>query len=183
MSVAEPACATVLAWLAGVADPEIPAVSICDLGIVRDVAWTGDGDERTLHVALTPTYSGCPAMREIADDVVALLRAHDIARVAIDVRLSPPWTTDWLTAIGREKLRAYGISPPRERDVAPATAPSTTPAHLDLVALLGAIDERVVCPRCSTSDVTLVSRFASTPCKALYRCTRCGEPFDHFKAH
>lgn len=179
MNACEPDRETLFAWLAEVPDPEIPAISICDLGIVRDVAWSGAGADRTLHVAITPTYAGCPAMRAIADDVVATLRARGVARVTIETRLAPPWTTDWLGAAGREKLRAYGISPPRTRDATDAAHATS----IDLVTLLGAIDERAACPRCGESDVALVSRFASTPCKALYRCSRCGEPFDHFKVH
>jgi len=168
--------AEIFAWLADVPDPEIPAISICDLGIVRD-AWWSDELDATLHVAITPTYAGCPAMRTIASDVVAALHARGIANVAIETRLSPPWTTDWLTADGREKLRAFGISPPRARDA------NDGRGTLDLVSLLAEPDERAACPRCASTTVVLVSRFASTPCKALYRCGVCREPFDHFKTH
>ncbi len=172
--------AEVFAWLADVPDPEIPAISICDLGIVRDAWWSDDADA-TLHVAITPTYAGCPAMRAIASDVVAALHARGIANVAIETRLSPPWTTDWLTAAGREKLHAFGISPPRARDAAGVR--DAAHADLDLVTLLAEPEERAACPRCASTTVVLVSRFASTPCKALYRCGVCREPFDHFKTH
>ena len=173
----EPSVADVLAWLEAVPDPEIPVISIRDLGIVRDVRWSGEGTRRTLTVAITPTYAGCPAMRVIEADIVAALRARGIARTVVETCLAPAWSTDWLTANGREKLRAYGISPPRPRDLA------TDSRTLDLVALLGTLVERAVCPRCASHDVELVSRFGSTPCKALYRCVACREPFDHFKAH
>lgn len=145
-------------WLAEVADPEIPVLSVVDLGIVREVCWRGAGAERTLHVALSPTYSGCPATAVIRRDVESALRARGVANLELEVRLAPPWSTDWITPAGREKLHAYGIAPPSQ-------------------------PRAVVCPRCSAADVQLVSRFGSTPCKALYRCNACREPFDHFKCH
>jgi ring-1,2-phenylacetyl-CoA epoxidase subunit PaaD len=168
-----PSVEAILGWLEAIPDPEIPVLSILDLGIVRDVAWTEEDGEPMLAVAVTPTYSGCPAIRTIEGDIVRELHARGIANVALGVRLSPPWTTDWLTATGREKLRAYGISPPRLRAVE-ADAP------FDLGALE---DERARCPRCDSDRVELVSRYGSTPCKALYRCGACREPFDHFKTH
>jgi ring-1,2-phenylacetyl-CoA epoxidase subunit PaaD len=150
--------AEVWTWLDAVPDPEIPVISVVDLGIVRDVAWVpGDGGS-TLKVTITPTYSGCPASRVIERDIEAALREHGVERVALDVRLAPPWTTDWLSLAGRQKLRAYGIAPP-ERAAA------------------------VACPRCASFDVETISWFGSTPCKALYRCKACREPFDHFKCH
>jgi ring-1,2-phenylacetyl-CoA epoxidase subunit PaaD len=164
---------TIWSWLGAIPDPEIPVLSILDLGIVRDVRFEDEGDERVLRVAVTPTYSGCPAIRAIERDIVRELHAHGIERVTLETRLSPSWTTDWLTTAGREKLRAYGISPPRARAV-------------DANALLEIgtfVDERARCPRCASDTVELVSRFGSTPCKALYRCGACREPFDHFKAH
>jgi ring-1,2-phenylacetyl-CoA epoxidase subunit PaaD len=161
------------AWLGDIPDPEIPAISILDLGIVREICWSDAAGERVLHVALTPTYCGCPAIRTIERDVVRTLTEHGIARVVLEVRLAPAWTTDWLTSAGREKLRAYGISPPNQ----PAFDPD---APIDLLAFAL---ERVTCPRCTSSSVELISRFGSTPCKALYRCTACREPFDHFKSH
>ena len=169
----EPAIAEIWTWLGEIPDPEIPAISILDLGIVRDVSWSDDEGERALHVAITPTYSGCPAIRAIEREIVRLLGTRGIARVALDVRLAPAWTTDWLSIAGREKLRDYGISPPRARAIDPN-------APIDLTSF---VDERAACQRCGSSAVELVSRFGSTPCKALYRCTACREPFDHFKAH
>jgi len=170
---ARPAVGDVWAILEQIADPELPAVSIVDLGIVRDVAWTGDSNAAALRVAITPTYSGCPAMRAIEREIVDRLAAHGIDRVVLEVWLAPAWTTDWMTAAGREKLRAYGISPPGSR--AAATAGS-----IDLVSVP---DERAHCPRCGSTTAELISRFGSTACKALYRCTVCREPFDHFKRH
>jgi ring-1,2-phenylacetyl-CoA epoxidase subunit PaaD len=164
---AAPDTTRVWEWLAAVPDPEIPAISVVDLGIVRDVAW----DVGVLRVTITPTYSGCPASAVIARDIVRALQARGVEHVALEVRLAPPWTTDWLTEAGREKLRAYGISPPR--------AGAGTPSAV----IRPAPDEGAACPRCASSDVTLTSRFGSTPCKALYRCNACREPFDHFKCH
>jgi ring-1,2-phenylacetyl-CoA epoxidase subunit PaaD len=169
----DPPIAEIWAWLGEIADPEIPAISILDLGIVRDVSWSGDDGERALHVAVTPTYSGCPAIRAIEREIVRVLGSRGVARVVLDVRLAPAWTTDWLSAAGRQKLRDYGISPPRR----PAADPN---APIDLV---GFADERAACPRCGSNAVEIVSRFGSTPCKSLYRCTACREPFDHFKSH
>jgi ring-1,2-phenylacetyl-CoA epoxidase subunit PaaD len=168
-----PGVAEIWGWLEAIPDPEIPVISILDLGIVRDVSWTTEDGEPALRVAVTPTYSGCPAIAAIERDIVTQLHAHGIERVLLEVQLAPAWTTDWLTATGREKLRAYGISPPRPHAVDPN-------APLDLGALM---DERAACPRCGSDRVELVSRFGSTPCKALYRCVVCREPFDHFKAH
>jgi ring-1,2-phenylacetyl-CoA epoxidase subunit PaaD len=162
--------AEIWAWLGEIADPEIPVISILDLGIVRDIAWSGEA----LSVTVTPTYSGCPAIRVIERDIVALLHARGIADVTIVVAYAPAWTTDWLTAQGREKLRAYGISPPRLRAATNAG---------DAIDLTRFVDEHAACPRCGSEDVTLTSRFGSTPCKALYVCKTCREPFDHFKSH
>lgn len=169
MIAARPDLATVWRWLEEVADPELPILSVVDLGIVRDVAW-GDGDNGGLTVTVTPTYCGCPATRVIERDITRTLREHGVNEVVLAVRLTPPWTTEWLSAAGREKLRAYGIAPP---------ARGTTGA-LDITTLR---EPRVACPRCESVDVALTSRFGSTPCKALYRCNACREPFDHFKCH
>jgi ring-1,2-phenylacetyl-CoA epoxidase subunit PaaD len=146
------------AVLADVPDPEIPAVSVIDLGIVRDI------DATAPSVVVTPTYTGCPATAVIARSIRAALDAAGLAEVAIRARLDPPWTTDWITDEGRGKLRAYGIAPP------PASA-----------SLRGA--QPVGCPRCASSATEEISRFGSTLCKALWRCTACGEPFDAFKCH
>jgi len=153
-------------WLAEVPDPEIPAVSVVDLGIVRDVAW--DGDE--LAVAVTPTYSGCPATSVIAFQIEDALRAKGLDRVRLERRLSPPWTTAWIAEEGRRKLAAYGIAPPDE---------SAGPASP--LSRLGGRRPAVYCPRCGSAHTSRVSEFGSTPCKAQYRCDDCLEPFDYFK--
>ncbi|MCX7645680.1 MAG: phenylacetate-CoA oxygenase subunit PaaJ [Rhodobacteraceae bacterium] len=158
----------VWAWLSELADPEIPVLTLTDLGVIRDVAWEGD----TLAVTVTPTYSGCPATAAIEMDIAAALRARGIERLALRRQLSPPWTTAWITAAGRKKLRGYGIAPPVEG----------TAATGRVAALLGARLE-VPCPRCGSPDTEEVSRFGSTPCKALWRCRACREPFDYFKCH
>jgi ring-1,2-phenylacetyl-CoA epoxidase subunit PaaD len=136
--------------LAEVPDPEIPVVSVVELGIVRDVS-----PER---VTITPTYSGCPATLAIEQSIRTALDAAGYRQVRIDTVLSPPWTTNWITPEGSEKLRAYGIAPP-DRSGA------------------------VACPQCGSADVEEVSRFGSTPCKSQYRCRSCLEPFDRFKCH
>ncbi len=148
-----PSTDTVWEWLDAVPDPEIPVISVVDLGIVRGVAWRGE----TLEVAVTPTYSGCPATSVIALDIETALRDRGIADVAVTRQLSPAWTTDWLSEKGRAKLEDYGIAPPR-----PAGGP-----------------ER--CPLCHGVDLHRISRFGSTPCKAQWRCADCLEPFDYFK--
>ena len=153
MVALKPSVAEVWDWLDAVPDPEIPVISVVDLGIVRDVAWQGD----VLQVTLTPTYSGCPATAVIALEVERALRAKGVDRVELKRRLSPAWTTDWLSAKGRAKLEAYGIAPP-----SPAGGP-----------------ER--CPHCGAREVERISQFGSTPCKAQWRCTVCLEPFDYFK--
>ena len=145
-----------------VADPEIPVLSIADLGVLRDARVTDAG---TVEVDITPTYSGCPAMNMIALNVeTALAEAGIAARVKLV--LSPAWTTDWMTEQGRERLRAYGIAPP---------APKASRR-----ALFG-MDEEIACPRCGSTATEKLSEFGSTACKSLWRCTACREPFDHFK--
>jgi ring-1,2-phenylacetyl-CoA epoxidase subunit PaaD len=153
-------------WLGDVPDPEVPAVSVMDLGIVRDVRW--DGDE--LIVAVTPTYSGCPATSVIALEIEAALRAKGIDSLRVERRLSPPWTTDWITQEGRRRLEAYGIAPPAEN----AGGPSPFDRFLRKSLT-------IACPRCRSENTDRVSEFGSTPCKAQYRCRDCLEPFDYFK--
>jgi ring-1,2-phenylacetyl-CoA epoxidase subunit PaaD len=153
-------------WLDDVPDPELPPVSITDLGIVRDVRIDGD----TVVVALTPTYAGCPATEAIAADVERVLHDRGIERVRIERQLSPPWTTDWITARGRERLHAEGMAPPNTVGLAHG------PVVLNRF-------EGVRCPRCGSSATAEISHFGSTPCKALYRCTACSEPFDYVKPH
>jgi ring-1,2-phenylacetyl-CoA epoxidase subunit PaaD len=136
-----------------VPDPEIPVISVTDLGIVRAVKWDGND----LLVTVTPTYSGCPATAIISLDISTALQKKGVGSVKINMQLSPPWTTDWLTESGRAKLLEYGIAPP-----SPAGGPSC-------------------CPQCGSSRTEKISQFGSTPCKAAWRCMDCLEPFDYFK--
>ncbi|MEQ8294796.1 MAG: 1,2-phenylacetyl-CoA epoxidase subunit PaaD [Roseovarius sp.] len=140
-------------WLNEIPDPEIPAISLTDLGIIRDVAWADD----TLTVTVTPTYSGCPATSLINFEIETTLRTHGIEKLTLKRQLSPAWTTDWMTEEGRAKLEAYGIAPPQ-----PAGGPKA-------------------CPRCQSDNLERLSQFGSTPCKAQWRCRDCLEPFDYFK--
>jgi ring-1,2-phenylacetyl-CoA epoxidase subunit PaaD len=135
--------------LSRVPDPEIPCVSVVDLGIVRDVK---DG-----AVVITPTYTGCPATLAIEADIRVALDRAGLSAIKIETMLSPPWTTDWISAVGREKLHKYGIAPPTRTDTQ--------------------------CPRCGSTHTEELSRFGSTPCKSLHRCLDCREPFDRFKCH
>jgi ring-1,2-phenylacetyl-CoA epoxidase subunit PaaD len=147
--------------LGAVPDPEIPAISIVELGIVRDVR------EAPLAVLVTPTYTGCPATRVIEASIRQALDDAGLDGVAIEIVLSPPWTTDWISEAGRNALHAYGIAPP--------------PMGADAQGL--ADSEPTICPQCASTDTEEVSRFGSTPCKALWRCLTCAEPFDRFKCH
>ncbi len=149
----KPATDTIWDWLDKVPDPEIPVISVVDLGIVRDVRWDGD----TVEVAVTPTYSGCPATTVISLDIETALRDHGLDKIRITTRINPPWTTDWLSDTGRAKLLEYGIAPP--------TAAGGPDA----------------CPRCKSANVKRISQFGSTPCKAQWQCKDCLEPFDYFK--
>ncbi len=150
-------------WLAEVTDPEIPVLTIEDLGVLRDVRWEAD----RLHVVITPTYSGCPAMMTIRMEIVQTLKAHGIDQVRIEERISPAWTTDWMSEEGRQKLRAYGIAPP-EGQAGGRSALFGEPVQPE-------------CPQCGSASTEQVSEFGSTACKALYRCRDCLEPFDYFK--
>jgi ring-1,2-phenylacetyl-CoA epoxidase subunit PaaD len=148
-----------------VLDPEVPVLTIEDLGVLRDVTVDDDG---AVTVTVTPTYSGCPAMEAIEHDVEAAVRDAGFDRVAVRRVLSPAWTTDWMSDEGRRKLEAYGVAPPHVRggqDGAPV-----------LVSL------SVRCPQCGSPETRELSRFGSTACKSLWQCTACREPFDHFKA-
>ncbi|MDH0732026.1 phenylacetate-CoA oxygenase subunit PaaJ [Pseudomonas sichuanensis] len=149
------------AWavLAEVMDPEVPVVSVVDLGIVRDLDWRAGH----LHLVVTPTYSGCPATEVIEGDIRQALELAGFAEPALERRLMPAWSTDWISAQGRERLRAYGIAPP------------VGSASLRGTAL------NVCCPQCGSAHTELLSQFGSTACKALYRCRACLEPFDYFK--
>ena len=157
----------VYAWLQEVPDPEIPVLSVVDLGVVRDVSWDGDA----CVVVITPTYSGCPAMREITQDIQQTLARHGIDEVRVETRLAPAWTTDWMSEKGREALKGYGIAAPAERaiDISGISRRAAAPA--------------IACPLCGSRDTRMVSNFGSTSCKALYRCVSCREPFDYFKTH
>jgi ring-1,2-phenylacetyl-CoA epoxidase subunit PaaD len=167
-AIARPTVEQVLAWLEEVPDPEIPVVSIMDLGIVREVFWRHD----ELVVAITPTYSGCPAMAVIEQEIGRALALRGLSKVRLERRLAPAWTTDWLSAKGRLQLREYGIAPPTEK-VIDIAGISRTP-H---------VEPGVCCPHCGSAHTKLTSRFGSTACKALYKCTDCLEPFDYFKPH
>lgn len=135
---------------AGVSDPEIPVLTISDLGILREVGMEGE----VLVVTITPTYSGCPAMRQISDDIELALGKVGFDPVLVRTVHDPSWTTDWMTEAGKSKLAAFGIAPP---------------------------GREVLCPRCAANDSRMVARFGSTACKALMVCSSCGEPFDYFK--
>lgn len=160
-----------VAWdvLGRVPDPEVPAVSVRDLGILREVIPHAHG----LEIVLTPTYSGCPATEVIEHDVLAALRAANLGPAWVTLRRAPAWTTDWITAEGRRKLAEYGIAPP-----APVRADGAIP-----ISFFGRQpnDERLECPRCKSKQTERLSAFGSTACKALYRCLACREPFEYFK--
>jgi len=150
----KPDTGTVRRWLAVVTDPEIPVLSLEDLGVLRDIHWQDD----TLVVTISPTYTGCPAMDRMRADIEATLRARGVQRLHITEQLNPPWSTDWISQKGLAALQAYGIAPPKHSG-------------------------EVRCPQCDSANTTLISRFGSTACKALYKCEDCLEPFDYFKCH
>jgi ring-1,2-phenylacetyl-CoA epoxidase subunit PaaD len=156
-------------WLAAVPDPEIPVLSLVDLGVIREIRY----DEDTLVVAVTPTYSGCPATAIINLDIGTALRAHGVASLRLERRLSPPWTTAWISEAGRRKLRDYGIAPPVEGTAADGRVTARIAAMIS--------PPLVACPRCGSIQTNKVSQFGSTPCKAAYACQDCLEPFDYFK--
>ena len=151
----------ILLILQEVCDPEIPVLSILDLGILRDIKINGD----EVEVIITPTYSGCPAMDAISIDIRLKLIEHGYKKVKITSVLSPAWTTDWMTEHGKRKLKEYGIAPPK------------------LSGDLKSPDNLPSCPQCNSSNTKLLSQFGSTACKALYQCNDCKEPFDYFKCH
>jgi ring-1,2-phenylacetyl-CoA epoxidase subunit PaaD len=154
----------ILSLLSEIPDPEIPVISIVDLGVVRDITVI---DTKSIEVTLTPTYSGCPAMKQMEDDVTRKLSEAGFEKIKLVTAYHPPWTTDWLSEETKLKLQEYGIAPPEE---------STT----DKSFLTGKT-KTVTCPRCKSRNSTMVSQFGSTACKALYRCKDCLEPFDYFK--
>ena len=154
--------AQILNWLEEVSDPEIPVLSVVDLGVVRDVQL----EDKFWIVTITPTYSGCPAMQVMEDDIRSKLHEKGVSHVKVRTVLSPAWTTDWLSEKGRIKLREYGIAPPEQ--------------EVDK-SVLFAEPTVVPCPKCLSRDTRMVSQFGSTACKAHYQCNNCQEPFDYFK--
>ena len=148
-----------------VPDPEVPVISVVELGVVREVVIDGEA----VTVTMTPTYSGCPAMKEMEADIRTALNARGIAQVDVKLVLSPAWTTDWIGPEAREKLRAYGIAPPGK-------------AEPQGLVMLTRARQPVQCPRCGSRDTRLQSEFGSTACKAIHSCHSCREPFDAFKA-
>ena len=149
-------------YLEEVFDPEVPVLTVVDLGVVRDVEWDG----KHCKVTITPTYSGCPAMKRMEDDIIEKLQEKGIDDVSVDLVLSPAWSTDWLSENGHRKLREYGIAPPEDE-------PDKSVLFADPV--------KVPCPKCGSTNTRLISQFGSTACKAQYQCNDCLEPFDYFK--
>lgn len=147
-----------------VSDPEVPVLSVVDLGVVRDIQLTENGG---LHITITPTYSGCPAMNVMEHNIRQAALTFGV-EVEVTTTLSPPWTTDWLTESGKNKLREYGIAPPED--------------EVDKNVLFGK-PTVIPCPKCGSKDTKMVSHFGSTACKAHYQCNTCLEPFDYFKCH
>ena len=161
--------------LESVTDPEIPVVNLREMGILRAVRQGPNG----LEVVITPTYSGCPAMSQMADDVANALSGAGVSANVI-TQLAPAWSTDWMTPEGRDKLRAYGIAPPVKSACA-AAASAQVMAFAPRQGL--AVRDTVACPQCGSNNTTEISHFGSTACKALYRCLQCMEPFDYFKPY
>jgi len=159
-------------WLHEVPDPEIPVISVVDLGIVRDVQATAVDGEVVCTVVITPTYSGCPAMAVIARDIADAFKRHGVARVEIQTRLSPAWTTDWMSDLGKRQLKSYGIAPPAQQVI-----------DISGISRKRLLAPKVACPHCNSMNTICISQFGSTSCKSLYRCKDCLEPFDYFKAH
>ena len=188
------ALAHVWQLLESLTDPEIPVVTLRELGILRDVrtALAQDGTEQ-LEVVITPTYSGCPAMGQIEDDVHTLLQAHGL-KGKVKTQLAPAWTTDWITPEAKEKLRAYGIAPPHSGADHDCQTPSGNAHRTGASSIIqfaarsasnpGRHEQLAVpCPQCNSNNTTETSHFGSTACKALYRCLDCMEPFDYFKPY
>lgn len=150
------------AWLTEVCDPEIPVLSLYDLGVLRDIECIGD----EWIITITPTYSGCPAMKTMEDDILQKLREKGLENVRVQLVLSPAWTTDWLTENGRKKLLEFGIAPPED--------------EVDKSVLFSS-PTVVPCPKCGSKETKMVSQFGSTACKAHYQCLSCLEPYDYFK--
>jgi ring-1,2-phenylacetyl-CoA epoxidase subunit PaaD len=154
---------SILKLLSEIPDPEIPVINILELGVVRDILI----NDSSIEVIITPTYSGCPAMKQMEDDILSKLKEHHITDVKLRTQYFPAWTTDWITEDARERLRVYGIAPPHH-------------SSIDKATLLGK-EKIIACPRCGSRETKMISQFGSTACKALYQCTSCLEPFDYFK--
>lgn len=167
MVAANPALERAWAAIRGVLDPEVPVLSVVDLGIVREVVVSGDA----VTVRITPTYSGCPALLVIEQNIVVALHEAGFTDASVETVFQPAWTTDWITATGRERLREYGIAPPGAR----------APESAELVPLRRAVAS-LACPFCGSSSTTRKSEFGSTACKALWVCNGCRQPFEEFKA-
>ena len=172
---ARPSLGALWQALDAVPDPGIPAVSVVELGILRGVEWDAT-DPLLLVVTVTPTYSGCPATELIMTSICEALAAAGVAKVRIEMRLAPAWTTDWMTTEARRKLCDFGIAPP---------GAARTPSAVDVAGIspLRRTGAAVACPRCGSKQTQLVSQFGSTACKAHFRCLACLEPFDYFKPH
>lgn len=167
MVAALPSTDEVWGWLREIADPELSVLSIVDLGIVRDVR----AEAEEITITITPTYSACPAMEMIAGEIRSSLKAHGVEKLQLETKLSPAWTTDWLSGDAQERLREYGIAPPQPFIPANGIQPATRQA------------QTIACPHCGSEATVLVSRYGSSLCKALYKCLDCLEPFDAFKQH
>lgn len=174
MVTTTPLEAELLRVAGAVPDPELPVLTLQELGVVRAVRMRGAD---AVEVELTPTYTGCPAIEAMSSDIEQALRAHGMREVTVRTVLSPAWSTDDISAEGRRKLREFGIAPPRVRQAAGPVAVSLGPTRISADEEL----EPVRCPHCGSAETELLSRFSSTACKALRRCLVCREPFDHFK--
>jgi ring-1,2-phenylacetyl-CoA epoxidase subunit PaaD len=165
-------------WLREVPDPEIPVLSIIDLGIVREVHC--GSQLGATRIIITPTYSGCPAMVVIGEDIRAAMKRHGVDNLVLETVLSPAWTTDWMSEDAKERLREYGVAPPPSRLV--------NIAGMETGRSMVEVDSHdqegiVACPQCGSTQTQIISRYGSTACKALYKCKSCREPFDAFKCH
>ena len=167
MVTAPPSTTEIWSWLREIADPELPALSIVDLGIVREVRT----EPEQVTITITPTYSACPAIDVIAEEIRSSLKRRGIEKLRLETKLSPAWTTEWLSDEAKQRLREYGIAPPQS--LVPATGIQPAPSRPGSVA----------CPQCGSESTVLVSRYGSSLCKALYKCLSCREPFDAFKQH
>ncbi len=177
--LASKVCADVWRLLEQVPDPEIPVVSIRELGILRDVRQAANGQ---IEVVVTPTYSGCPAMGQIEDDIKAALEVAGLSATIV-TQLAPAWTTDWMTDQAKTKLRNYGIAAPQCAATSHITGAQGNVMQFAHTKTTQSYGVAVPCPRCNSTDTTETSHFASTACKALYKCLNCLEPFDYFKPY